>query len=185
MFCHCKLICCVTLMFNFRVRWSPVSFCSKTQLMWTSRTLRAEDPSTTPPCWDTRGLSHASRHHHFTELLLREYWCVHFEECNTTPSQKNDKLLSLFQASVLILKKRSESKCCRHRRENTPDNSGGGGQRRHRHTVSVIIMMIFGIIFLLPIFILGELFELPHCSTQPTSTTIIYMKPFGLGVLFC
>lgn len=44
-------------LFNSRVHWSPVSFYSKMQLMLTSRTLRAGGRCTTPPCWDTLGLS--------------------------------------------------------------------------------------------------------------------------------
>lgn len=61
-----------------------------------------------------------------------------------------DKPFSLFQASVFVLKKRSESKCCRHWRENTPDNSSGCGQRRHRHTVSVVIniLVLFFCVFI-------------------------------------
>lgn len=57
-------------MVNFRVPWSPVSFCSRTQLTLTSRTLKAEGHSTMPPCWDTLGLFSISR--------LNEYqwvWC--------------------------------------------------------------------------------------------------------------
>lgn len=145
-------------MFHFRVRWSPVSFCSKMQLMLTSRTLRAEDPSTTPPCWATLGLSSTSSSSSLLHQALTQRILIgRSEECDATlimfyaPKITKKKLFSVFQASVFILKKGSKSKCCRHWRENTPNNSGGGGQRRHRHTVRVIFIIIiicFNIVWL-------------------------------------
>lgn len=93
-------------MFHFRVRWSPVSFCSKMQLMLTSRTLRAEDPSTTPPCWATLGLSSTSSssssllHQTFTQRIL----IGRSEECDAT--------LIMFYAPK-ITKKKNFSLCFR------------------------------------------------------------------------
>lgn len=99
------------------------------QRMWTNRTLRAEDPSIMPPCWDTRGLF----------PLLHFY----YYKCNADYVLHSKKQLAFpLQASVFILETRSESKRYRHWGENTPVHSGGGGQRRHSHAVSVVVLIL-------------------------------------------
>lgn len=111
-------------MFNFRVRWSPVSFCSKMQLMLTSRTLRAEDPSTTPPCWDTLGLSSTSSSSLLHQTLTQRTLIGRFEECVATLimfyAPKITKNFSLCFRQVCLFLKRGANQNAADIDEKTP-----------------------------------------------------------------
>lgn len=142
-------------MVPFRVRWSPVSSCSRMQVMWTSRTLRAERRCTTPPCWDTQGESFTS------SLLLQQTYTQrilgHFEEWDATRiicELKTMTNLSLCCRQVCLFLKRGANQNAADIDEKTPLTIAVEAANADIVTLWVLFWLSIWLLSILTVFVL-------------------------------